>query len=135
MLEITETMTIDRLDEVRFSLEKIQLAGIEISLDDFGTGYSSLSHLSELPINEIKIDKSFIHESLQNKQDKVFIKSIINLGQSLNVKVLAEGVETVEQVEILKQLGCEYFQGYFFSKPIEVLELKKFFANKNIQKT
>ncbi len=127
MLEITETMTIDRIDEVRFVLEKIQLAGIEISLDDFGTGYSSLSHLSILPINEIKIDKSFIDGLLENQQDITFIKSIINLGKSLNVKVLAEGVETKEQVEILKKHGCRYFQGFYFSKPVRISKLEPLF--------
>ncbi len=129
MLEITETMTIDRLDEVRSTLEKIQLAGIEVSLDDFGTGYSSLSHLSKLPINEIKIDKSFISGLLTSQQDIAFVKSIINLGESLKVKVLAEGVETIDQLEILKEQGCKYFQGFYYSKPLSIKDLIVFIKN------
>jgi diguanylate cyclase (GGDEF)-like protein len=133
MLEITETMTIDRVQEVRFLLEKIQRAGIEISLDDFGTGYSSLSHLSQLPINEIKIDKSFIHSSLQNIQDVTFIKSIIYLGNKLDVKVLAEGVETSEQVVALKQYGCKYFQGFYFSHPLNIQQLQDYIGKTECQ--
>ncbi len=126
MLEITETMTIDRVDEVRTILEKIQISGIDISLDDFGTGYSSLSHLSVLPINEIKIDKSFIDGLLENQQDITFIKSILNLGKSLKVQVLAEGVETKDQVDILMKHGCRYFQGFYFSKPLSIAEIDNF---------
>jgi len=123
MLEITETMTINRFDEIASTLEKIQSAGIEISLDDFGTGYSSLSYLSKLPINEIKIDKSFIHEIENNIQNITLIKSIINLGKSFNIKVLAEGVETEQQLEILHRHGCQYYQGYYFSYPLEENEM------------
>lgn len=118
ILEITETMTINRFDEINSVLKKIQTTGIEISLDDFGTGFSSLSYLSQLPINEIKIDKSFIHDIPNNKDNVTLIKSIINLGKSLNIRVLAEGVEKQQQLEILNKHGCQYYQGYYFSYPV-----------------
>jgi len=119
MLEITETLIIDNLEKVNTILDQIRLSGIEISLDDFGTGYSSLSHLSSLPINEIKIDKSFVQRILTENHDLMLIKSIINLGKSLNIEVLAEGVETIEQINVLKQYGCQSFQGFYFSKPLD----------------
>jgi len=130
MLEITETMTINRIDEIGLTLNKIQQAGIGVSLDDFGTGHSSLSHLSKLPIDEIKIDKSFIQEIPNNKQDIVLIKSIINLGKSLNIKVLAEGVESIKQVNFLNRLGCQYFQGFYYSHPVDQQSLKKLMKTK-----
>jgi diguanylate cyclase (GGDEF)-like protein len=134
MLEITETMTINRFDEIASTLEKIQSAGIEISLDDFGTGYSSLSYLSKLSINEIKIDKSFIHDIANNKQNVTLIKSIIRLGESFNIKVLAEGVETEQQLKILNKHGCQYYQGYYFSYPLKENEMAGLF-NEYLQTT
>jgi len=126
MLEITETLTIDKIDEIRLTLNQIQEAGIEISLDDFGTGFSSLTHLSKLPINELKIDKSFVRGIPNIKQDVVLVNTIINLGEGLNLKVMAEGVENIEQVEILTQFGCKYYQGYYFSKPLDKISLEKY---------
>ena len=127
MLEVTETLTIERFEEIGFALEKIQLAGIEVSLDDFGTGFSSLSYLSRLPINEIKIDKSFVNGVEHKKQDKLLVKSIINLGHSLGVNVLAEGVENIQQVEILERYGCSLFQGYYYSDALSADQLAEYF--------
>ena len=129
MLEITETLTIEKIEKISLILDKIQRSGIEISLDDFGTGYSSLSHLSKLPINELKIDKSFIQGVPVIKQDVLLIKSIINLGKSLDIKVLAEGVENIEQVNTLNKHGCKYFQGFYFSHPLEKKALLNFLRN------
>ncbi|QOY53676.1 EAL domain-containing protein [Candidatus Sulfurimonas marisnigri] len=117
-LEITESLSIEDLDEVLPLLLAIRENGIEISLDDFGTGYSSLSILKKLPINELKIDKSFIDEILYDTGQKALVQSIINIGKNFNMKTLAEGVETEEQVAVLKNHMCDIFQGYYFSKPL-----------------
>jgi len=119
MLEITETLIIENIDKIGYILDKIRQSGIELSLDDFGTGYSSLSYLTQLPINELKIDKSFVHGIPTEKNNLTLIKSIINLGNSLNIDVLAEGVETEEQFKILKNYNCKYVQGFYFSKPLD----------------
>ena len=117
-LEITESLSIEDLDEVIPILHAIRKEGIEISLDDFGTGYSSLSVLKKLPINELKIDKSFIDEILYDESEKVLVQSIINIGKNFGMKTLAEGVENFEQVKELKSYNCDIFQGYFYSKPL-----------------
>jgi len=117
-IEITESLSIEDLDESLPLLNAIKNEGIEISLDDFGTGYSSLSILKKLPINELKIDKSFIDEILYDEREKALVKSIINIGKNFGMKTLAEGVESLEQVEELKNSKCDIFQGYYFSKPL-----------------
>jgi diguanylate cyclase (GGDEF)-like protein len=126
MVEITETLIIANLDKIGAVLDRIRQSGIEVSLDDFGTGYSSLSHLTKLPINELKIDKSFVHGITTDKNNLTLIKSIINLGHSLGIDVLAEGVETEEQFDILNSYQCKYVQGFYFSKPLDKTNLLKF---------
>jgi EAL domain-containing protein (putative c-di-GMP-specific phosphodiesterase class I) len=126
MLEITETLIIANLDKIGAILEKIRQSGIEISLDDFGTGYSSLSYLSKLPINELKIDQSFIHGITTEKNNLTLVKSILTLGNSLGIKVLAEGVETEEEFNLLNKYKCKYIQGYYFSKPLDKTNLLKY---------
>jgi len=125
-IEITETQSIDNLEEVLPLLHTIRNEGIEISLDDFGTGYSSLSILRELPINELKIDKSFIDKILYDSNEKALIQSIINIGKNFDMITLAEGVETKEQLEELLKIGCDIFQGYYYSKPISAHDLELF---------
>jgi len=125
-IEITETQSLDNLDEVLPLLYTIRNEGIEISLDDFGTGYSSLSILRELPINELKIDKSFIDKILYDSNEKALIQSIISIGKNFDMVTLAEGVETKEQLEELRNIGCDIFQGYYHSKPISAHNLKVF---------
>ena len=99
-------------------LEKFKELGVDVSIDDFGTGYSSLSYLKHLEISKLKIDKAFIDDISNDKRDRAIAKSIIDLSRGLDLKVLAEGVETKEQYDILKDMGCEIIQGYYFSKPI-----------------
>ncbi|MEK9940665.1 MAG: EAL domain-containing protein, partial [Methylotenera sp.] len=99
--------------------------GIKLSIDDFGVGYSSLSQLKNLPANEIKIDLSFVRNILQSRSDKAVVKTIIDLGKNLNFEIVAEGVETKTQFELLKHLGCDRFQGYFFSKPVPVDDFER----------
>jgi len=125
-LEITESLFIEDIDYVLPILQKIQKEGIELSLDDFGTGYSSLSMLRKLPVNELKIDKSFVDEVLNDSADAALVQSIISMGKNLNMHTVAEGTQTLEQVDILKQFGCDIFQGYYFSKPLKSDDLLEF---------
>ncbi|MES9830467.1 MAG: EAL domain-containing protein [Candidatus Thiodiazotropha sp.] len=126
VIEITESLFIEDLDQIDVLLSRLKNDGYTISLDDFGTGYSSLSVLRKLPIDEVKIDKSFVHDILTDSQDIALIKSIIGIGQSLNIPTLAEGVEELEQVVLLELYGCELFQGYFFAKPMDLRSLEHY---------
>lgn len=114
-------------------LKKLQLAGSTIALDDFGTGYSSLSYLRRFPINTLKIDKSFISEMTKVEGDKVLVSAIISMAKALNILVVAEGVELEEEVNILTNLGCDFIQGYYFSKPLPVESLPKYITEFNKQ--
>ena len=128
-LEITESLSIEDLGEVLPLLHAIRKEGIKLSLDDFGTGYSSLSILRDLPINELKIDKSFIDNMLFDDSEKALVQTIINMGKTFKMKTLAEGVETLDHVEELKRAGCDIFQGYYYSKPLSKEQLTDFLTN------
>lgn len=127
--EITESMVMENFDQTEKLLDKIRSLGIDISLDDFGTGYSSLNYLKSLPINCIKIDKSFIDEILTDKKQNFISSALINLAHGINLKVIAEGVETIEQFRMLKKYNCDTIQGYFFSKPISGEEFEEMLKN------
>ncbi|MEH6444276.1 MAG: EAL domain-containing protein [Oceanospirillaceae bacterium] len=117
-LEITESLFIEDSDSYIFStLQSLREQGLSISLDDFGTGYSSLGYLKRFPVNVLKIDRSFINEITNNENDQLLVEAIINMAKSLKIKVIAEGVETEQQQMLLAQYRCNYFQGYYFSKP------------------
>lgn len=128
-IEITENMFIDNNGTNIDILNMLSDFGLSISLDDFGTGYSSLSYLKDFPINNLKIDKSFIDSYMQEKGN-IFIETIVNMGKTLNMEVIAEGVESQDQLEYLKAIGCDQYQGYYFSKPLNV---KDFESLVNIQ--
>ena len=123
-LEITEGIMMDSVEEKIILLEQFREMGIKLSIDDFGTGYSSLSYLKNLPIDTLKIDRTFIEYINHNPQDQAIVTSLINLSHSLNLIVIAEGAETSEQVDLLRSLGCDQVQGYFFHKalPAEQIE-------------
>ena len=125
-LEITESLFIESIDVLQPIFLKMKKNNVSLALDDFGTGYSSLSMLREVPIDELKIDKSFVDHITDNKTDQAMVKSIISMGKNLDMRVLAEGVETIEQATILKQSGCDLFQGYYFSRPLKINELAAF---------
>jgi len=125
-LEVTENLFIEDVDYILPLLNEIRALDIEISMDDFGTGYSSLSILRKLPINELKIDKSFVDELSHDETAQTMVQNIIAIGKNLGMHILAEGVETLEQKEILTHLGCDRFQGYYFSKPLTKEDLLKF---------
>jgi EAL domain-containing protein (putative c-di-GMP-specific phosphodiesterase class I) len=99
-------------------LHQFREMGIQLSIDDFGTGYSSLGYLKNLPVQTLKIDRMFIENITHNEQDRTIVSSIINLSHSLKLKVVAEGVETQEQVDMLRVLGCDHIQGYFYHKAL-----------------
>lgn len=116
--EITETAIMDNIDVIVQTLHDIKALGVSISVDDFGTGYSSMSYLKKLPINTIKIDRSFVKDIHFEVDDRAITEAIVSMGRQLNLKTIAEGVETLEHVEILSQMGVDSAQGYFYSKPI-----------------
>ncbi|WP_448548197.1 putative bifunctional diguanylate cyclase/phosphodiesterase [Thalassotalea fusca] len=129
-LEITENIVITDINMAMDTIVTLQNMGIKVSIDDFGTGYSSLAYLRELPIDKIKIDRSFINEFTQNDSDLTIVKSMIKLSHGLGKRVLAEGVETSEQLQLLRNLGCDAVQGYFVSKPISEEAFCKYFSRK-----
>ena len=100
------------------TVERISKMGIQLSIDDFGTGYSSLAYLKRLPVNELKIDRSFVMNIERDQDDVTIVKSTIELGHNLGLKVVAEGIENQKVWDILKRMGCDYGQGYFMSKPM-----------------
>ena len=124
VLEITESMLVANVEETIKTLHQLSALGLEISIDDFGTGYSSLSYLKRYPINTLKIDQSFVRDITTDPNDAAIIGAIIAMAHSLKMKVLAEGVETVEQLDFLTRQGCGRFQGYYFSKPLPAAEVE-----------
>ncbi len=118
VLEITESMLMGDVDQLAILLREIKSLGVSFSLDDFGTGYSSLSYLKKLPIDELKIDRSFLLEVPANNDDNSLVRAIIAMAHSLGLRVVAEGVEEVEQLEFLRRHGCDIIQGYYYSKPL-----------------
>jgi diguanylate cyclase (GGDEF)-like protein len=127
-LEITENVVMTEIATAMNTIFILQNMGINVSIDDFGTGYSSLAYLRKLPIDKIKIDKSFIEEVASNDSDLTIVKSMVELSHGLGKRVLAEGVETEEQLRLLRNIGCDAVQGYYISKPIPENELKKYFS-------
>lgn len=121
--EITETVAIEDFDTVFELLSKLRDRGYKISIDDFGVGYSSLSYISKLPITHIKVDKSFIDNIYKDVKTPVMLKTIIKLAQGLNLKVIVEGVETMEHFKYLRDLGCDEVQGYLISKPTPLTDI------------
>ncbi|MFH1035880.1 MAG: EAL domain-containing protein [Pseudomonadota bacterium] len=117
-LEVTESVIMRNLEASIVTMRRIRDLGIRISLDDFGTGYSSLFYLKKLPIDTIKIDRAFVRDLPHNREDVAIIQGIISMARSLNLEVVAEGVETLEQLEFLRQSHCHLMQGYYFSRPV-----------------
>ncbi len=125
-VEITESMMLQNIDRVIQILDDLKCAGISIAVDDFGTGYSSLENLKRLPIDKLKIDRSFVDSVLKNEDDANIIQAVIALGHNMNMQIIAEGVETEEQLKFLQQCQCDYGQGYLFSKPIPAQEIGQY---------
>ena len=123
-LELTESMLVENISDIIIKMNTLSKVGVFFSLDDFGTGYSSLQYLKELPLNQLKIDQSFVHDLVKDARDRTIIRTIITMSDSLDINVIAEGVETVEQRQYLLDNGCTHYQGYLFSKPVPIDEFE-----------
>jgi EAL domain-containing protein (putative c-di-GMP-specific phosphodiesterase class I) len=134
-LEITESCVMQKVEETIAKMSLLNLDGVSFSLDDFGTGYSSLSHLRYLPLNHLKIDRSFVENLLADAKDASIVRSIIALGQSLNLSVIAEGVETKEQRDFLVAQGCNACQGFLYSPAISASKFETFVQERNAAQT
>jgi diguanylate cyclase (GGDEF)-like protein/PAS domain S-box-containing protein len=129
-LELTETVAFSNADTALAMLERLRACGVRISIDDFGTGYSSLSYLKRIHIDKLKIDRSFIHDLGKNGGDETLVEAMIHMGRSLKLTVVAEGVETHEQLECLRVRGCDEVQGYYFSKPLPAADLEAWIGSR-----
>ncbi|BCO31315.1 bifunctional diguanylate cyclase/phosphodiesterase [Thiohalobacter sp. COW1] len=127
-LEITESTLMHEGGQAIASLESLRTIGVELAIDDFGTGYSSLSYLKRLPIDRLKIDRAFIHEAAVDNNDAAIIRAIIAMGHSLQLKIVAEGVETEQQSRFLQELGCDVAQGYYYGRPVPADEFARLFS-------
>jgi EAL domain-containing protein (putative c-di-GMP-specific phosphodiesterase class I) len=118
VLEITETAIMEQLDEAITTLIELRGLGVRLALDDFGTGYSSLSYLQRLPVDILKIDRSFVAGVARSIEDSALARGILTLAQTLGLETIAEGIETAEQLATLRELGCQLGQGYLFARPL-----------------
>ena len=125
-LEVTESTVMEHSEKSMKVLSELDALGVELSTDDFGTGYSSLSYLQRFPFERLKIDRSFINIMDEDEKSGAIVKTILMLGENLNIEVVAEGIETVPQLEKLRMLGCTFGQGYLFSRPIDRETVEQF---------
>jgi EAL domain-containing protein (putative c-di-GMP-specific phosphodiesterase class I) len=122
-LELTESLLLDDAEVAIARMAEVRAHGVRFSLDDFGTGYSSLTYLKRLPLDQLKIDQSFVRDLLINPNDAAIARTIVTLAQSLDLAVIAEGVETEEQRAMLESFGCHVWQGFLFSRPVPADEM------------
>lgn len=134
-VEITESHVMENSDRAVAMMNRLREIGVEISLDDFGTGYSSLSYLHRLPVNYLKIDRSFVSRMVESRENGEIVYTIVKLAQNLKMKVIAEGIENVSQLAHLKMLGCNFGQGYYFSEPLSADEAQNFLIQQIGQKS
>ena len=127
-LELTESVVLKDVADVVTKMHALKALGVKLSMDDFGTGYSSLAYLKNLPLDQIKIDQSFVRDIASDQNDAVMVKTIINMAQNFSLNVIAEGVETEAQLAFLREHGCMAYQGYFFSKPVPIEAFDKLFG-------
>ena len=125
-LELTESMLADDIDEVVRKMAELKSHGVRLSLDDFGTGFSSLNYLRQLPLDQLKIDQSFVRNILRSSEDASIAQTVVTLGRTLGLEVIAEGVETSEHRRTLAAMGCNNYQGYFFAKPLASADFDAF---------
>ena len=127
-VELTEGTLIEDTEQAMRTIERLKEMGVRISIDDFGTGYSSLSYLKRLPIDTLKIDRSFVADITEDRGDAAISEAIVSLGRSLHLEVVAEGVETRAQYAYVEALGCDTVQGFLFSKPLDPKDLDQLLA-------
>jgi diguanylate cyclase len=118
VLELTESVLIDRLDSTSQQLDELRQLGVQVSIDDFGTGYSSMNYIKHFPLDELKIDRSFVMGLPEVKTDLAIVRAMVVLGHSLGMRVVAEGIETAEQLAVLSSLGVDQYQGYLLGRPL-----------------
>ena len=124
-IEVTESCLMERLDLVLGMLVELKQHGVSISIDDFGTGYSSLAYLKKFPVRELKVDRSFVSGIADNHDDRSIAIAVINMAHALGLRVVAEGVETTEQFDVLKEEGCDIVQGFLFHRPLSAKDFEK----------
>jgi diguanylate cyclase (GGDEF)-like protein/PAS domain S-box-containing protein len=127
-LEITETLLVENVEDIIVKMTALKAHGVRFSVDDFGTGYSSLAYLKRLPLDQLKIDQSFVRDILTDASSRAIAQAIVSLGKAMNLSVIAEGVETEQQREFLAHLGCDSYQGYLFSRPVPLEEFEQLLA-------
>ena len=130
-LELTESAVMENAETAIYMLKQIKQTGVQISIDDFGTGYSSLSYLHRFPIDLLKVDRSFVSAMEENTENGEIVRTVIALAKALNLKVVAEGIESIHQFHQLRILGCEYGQGYLFSRPLPVDDIERLLSDNN----
>lgn len=124
-LELTETVVVENIESAKEAERRVHALGFVVSMDDFGVGYSSFYMLKNINIDILKIDKSFSDEVMEDKRGRIILDSIIDMAKKLQIKTVAEGIETKEQLEYLKQIGCDMVQGYYFEEPLQIKEFEQ----------
>ncbi len=131
-IEVTENLLLDDISDTIEKMERLRKLGISFSIDDFGTGYSSMAYLKKLPVDTLKIDRSFIQDVLSDNNDATIVKTILSMSHMLGLKVIAEGVENKDTWNFLEQHGCQYFQGYLIGKPMPFEEFMNKLKNGSV---
>ncbi len=131
-IELTESMLVNDVDDIIAKMTALKAAGIRVSLDDFGTGYSSLAYLKKLPLDQLKVDQSFVREMLSSPQDEAIVRTVVSLAQHMALEVIAEGVETEEQRQFLRSIGCFSIQGYLLSRPLRIQDFNAFLLRASV---
>ena len=124
-MEFTETVALENVEQTIEELQEIHKMGLRVAVDDFGTGFSSLTYLKKFPVNAVKIDREFVMSIPDNSDDAAIVSAILAMGKSLDLEVVAEGVETEAQLSFLRERNCEYVQGYLISRPVPAEEARK----------
>ena len=131
-LELTESAFFDDKEVILSTVSKLRALGFKVSMDDFGTGYSSLNSLKNLSLDVIKLDRDFFLYNENAERGQIVIKDTIALAKDLNMEIVAEGIETEDQVNFLRNLGCDMIQGFYFAKPMPIIEFEKLMGYKNL---
>jgi EAL domain-containing protein (putative c-di-GMP-specific phosphodiesterase class I) len=129
-LEITESMLLHNVENVISTMRQLKALGVSFSMDDFGTGYSSLQYLKRLPLDQIKIDQSFVRDITIDRSDQEIVRTIIAMAQSMNLSIIAEGVETEQQRQLIANRGCTNYQGFLFGRPVPIEEFETLLRQK-----